>query len=30
MFGLSNEVYLKIMNIVKKYKYDFYIFELFD
>ncbi len=26
MFGLSNEVYLKIMNIVKKYKYDFYIF----
>ena len=24
MFGLSNEVYLKIMNIVKKYKYDFY------
>lgn len=26
MFGLSNEVYLKIMDIVKKYKYDFYIF----
>ena len=28
MFGLSNEVYLKIMNIVKKYKYDFYIINI--
>lgn len=26
MFGLSSEVYSKVMNIVKKYNYDFYIF----
>lgn len=26
MFGLSNEIYEKIMNIVKKYKYDFILF----
>jgi len=26
MFGLSNEIYEKIMNIVKRYKYDFILF----
>ena len=26
MFGLSSEVYSKVMNVVKKYNYDFYIF----
>lgn len=26
MFGLSNEIYEKIMNIVKKYKYNFILF----
>lgn len=26
MFGLSKEVYSKIIDIVKKYKYDFYMF----
>ena len=26
MFGLSNEIYSKIIEIVKKYNYDFFIF----
>lgn len=26
MFGLSNEIYSKILEIVKKYKWEFYIF----
>jgi len=26
MFGLSNEIYSKILEIVRKYNYEFYIF----